>query len=355
MCTNGINSTLLQSIKDNVHDYGVNTRLAEIFLNADTSDRDNMLRISIDVVDSLITAHSKTSLRSMFENLCNFEETQRYNSNEYGRDHIIHSVTCFFLGIYINEKFIKNHDTCIDPFEWKLASLFHDIAYPLETNKNKTDYFAKILSYLSSQHHIPIDSLDEISILTPCGSEKNSLKLIDAKVKSLLGYKIRSHGQRSAINAKFKYECALMNNGYCHGIFSSLTVLYIASKLYNKYNPENKYDDIEKFNANWNYNYFEKYILNACAAIFLHNFKVITPRMTMKNSGCAYLMKLCDALQNWNRPRNHDSSLVSPNNYSISIHDNKLYFTAPKDEEKKINDELANTINMEHINISSAE
>jgi len=355
MCTNGINSTIWQSICCHADAYGFKSNLAEDFLAADTSNRGNLFLLAISVVDDIAAKHGKESLFSLFKNLHDFEKSQRNNNEQRGRDHIIHSVTCFFLGIYINEEFLKNYEAYVEPFEWKLASLFHDIAYPLEIDIDKTDYFSKIKKYLSSKHRIKIRSRDEINIVNQHGYRDNSLKLIDKKLESLLDYEKTRRANKRNVNAKKKYDCALMNNDYCHGIFSSLTVLYIAAALYNKNNREKNRHDIVVDNFNFNYTFFENDLLNACTAIFLHNFKLITPRMTMKYSRCAYLLKLCDALQNWSRPKNMDLSSVSPNNYSILIQNNQLYFTAPKSEAEIILNELNNTISMDYINISSAE
>ncbi len=43
------------------------------------------------------------------------------------RDHVSHSMFTFILGIVINDKLLRHPDVHVDPFEWKLASLFHDI------------------------------------------------------------------------------------------------------------------------------------------------------------------------------------------------------------------------------------
>ncbi|QLA15225.1 hypothetical protein [Desulfolutivibrio sulfoxidireducens] len=355
MCANGINGTILQSINNNCNIYGFDISTANDFLKTDTNDRNNLFELAKKIVENIAADHNKNSLSSMFMSLYEFEKIQRKNNNQRGRDHIIHSVTCFFLGIYINEEFLSKHNAKVDPFEWKLASLFHDISYPLEIDKNKLDYFKKITEHLSDNHDICICSLDEIKISYLRDHNKCSLKLIDNTLQKILYNNTDDTNQKTkAIN---KYNCALMNGNYCHGIFSSLTVLYIAAALYNRFNPTKKEDNIEPYNAGWNYKFFKNEILNSCTAIFLHNFKFITPKMTMEKSECAYLLKLCDALQNWNRPHNkRNATCTSPKEYYVGINSrDKLCFTAPKKYAQKIRDELNNTISMNNIIISSAE
>ena len=73
---------------------------------------------------------------------------------------------------------------------------------------------------------------------------------------------------------------------------SALTILYLIDLMYKK-------------NACWNQDNFEKHIVPACSAIFLHNLEdvVFFNTITIDTAALPYLLKLCDELQIWQRPK----------------------------------------------------
>ena len=116
-------------------------------------------------------------------------------------------------------------------------------------------------------------------------------------------------------------------------MISALTVLYLIDLMYQKNNSKREYNK-----SDWDQKYFETDVVSACSAIFLHNlgdnaFKNIDKT----KASLAYLLKLCDELQNWDRMREGDS----PENYDIQVQENKLIFkVSDQDRKDKIEDKI---------------
>ncbi|MCG7847634.1 MAG: hypothetical protein MIO93_00440, partial [ANME-2 cluster archaeon] len=79
-----------------------------------------------------------------------------------------------------------------------------------------------------------------------------------------------------------------------------------------------------------------------CSAIFLHNLSDDAFTKISKNKApLPYLLKLCDELQNWDRPDNNMLDGDSPENYNISIQNGVLCFEVKDGSIKdKISDKI---------------
>ena len=75
-----------------------------------------------------------------------------------------------------------------------------------------------------------------------------------------------------SVDATREYRAMLDSGRICHGVMSSLSVLYVIDLMYQKYNPVREYRDIyDPPGIIWNQSYFENDVVSACAAIFVHN------------------------------------------------------------------------------------
>ena len=52
------------------------------------------------------------------------------------RDHVVHALLTFTLGSYLGAKYITLNNSDVNILQWKLAGLFHDIGYPIQTAKD---------------------------------------------------------------------------------------------------------------------------------------------------------------------------------------------------------------------------
>lgn len=250
------------------------------------------------------------------------------------RDHYVHSVNVFILGlcIYIrNESFRRafekvnlnkglykySYDTRHEEFlyRWGIASLFHDVGYPVEItakqiNKfinfvvNTVDEGRRVKTKIDLEAFEDFNSIVEVSPLEEFSKEfaenvPESSRIDLLKPLDLIALKIHRdfHVDLDLIrNALFNYIYIMQESGFVdHGFYSAIIVLKWYGYLIQKcgYNP----------------NYFYYPIVDCASSILLHNcYKSVLMKEPFKlgklateKNPVAYLLILCDELQEWNR------------------------------------------------------
>ena len=259
---------------------------------------------------------------------------------ERQRDHFIHSVNVFLLGLAIysqNEKFrnvfknyvkkseykkfYKTKDNKFSDeeflYRWGVASLFHDIGYPFEIiGKQLNKFINDGVKSISNTYDVDVsidfkdfNEFNSIVRLEPYDFADNyraryhNSKIIDLfKPTEIMAHKI-------AHNFKFdnnQYHDLLkhLNNfvlymkekGFIdHGFFSAILVLNSYGNLMQKY-AKNK-------------DFFFYPIVDSASAILLHNYYNKTLQeepfclgpLFVESYPIAFLLILCDELQEWNR------------------------------------------------------
>jgi hypothetical protein len=131
-----INVTLRDIIEDYYDKYNLDTAVVQEFLIMEPRNkRESALEKyfaerrgkAAEIIRFTTERHGKQTLKYLTDELARVEYGIR-SLQRYIRDHVVHSVLTYILGIYINEKFALG----INPIQWKIASLFHDIGYPIE-------------------------------------------------------------------------------------------------------------------------------------------------------------------------------------------------------------------------------
>ena len=248
------------------------------------------------------------------------------------RDHVVHALLTYILGIYINEKMMPKFGERVDPFRWKISCLFHDISYPIELAhriiKKYLDNTNDILRSIGSTHSELIykftpNDMIRLQKIDEFGKPYNSFKLINKIFKKW----------ELDIDPEKQYKDIFAKGKICHGILSSLTLFFLIDQLYQKNNHDRINPDRTNIeNDQWNEKYFDEDIIPACSAIYLHNldksiFKnnKINPKIAPE----AFLLRLCDSLQEWSRPSSDMPEGYPPYLFDISIDENgRLNFVA---------------------------
>ena len=121
--------------------WDINKKLAKYFESdaniEKVSDIENIcafLRAPIDekyshispLIDEFMKRNSKGKLDLHISELYKIESATMNLTEK--RDHTIHSLNTYLLGLYINDKYLGNE---VNELQWKLAALFHDIGYPI--------------------------------------------------------------------------------------------------------------------------------------------------------------------------------------------------------------------------------
>ncbi len=255
------------------------------------------------------------------------------------RDHFIHSVNVFLLGLaiysqnneyrslfkrYVQRSKYKNyykirkkyfsHEEFL--YRWGIASLFHDIGYPVEIIGRQMEKFindgVKSISFsydvttaiefrdfneFNTIRRINYDFADDFVKAYP------DAKFLDLfKPTDLMAFKISKDLPDVDVNDLKKHLNRFIDimgeNGFIdHGFFSSILVLNSYGYLIQKYSK--------------NFNFFFYPIVDSATAILLHNYyrNVLMDKegefklgsLSPNKSPLAFLLILCDELQEWNR------------------------------------------------------
>ena len=282
----------------------------------------------------IMLAGSKNPFLDLLDVLSAYEE-RAATLIEKQRDHYIHSVNVFILGICIyggNARFrgafenaVMNENTSADNYEntreefffrWGLAALFHDVGYPVEiigrqiesflsfaTDADHDDKRGKIKAHLEFDNFRRLNSIAEvvpkkdfigefyrqtessvyIDLLQP-------IDLLAQKIHITLGIPIED-----IKNKLDTFTADMARFGFIdHGFYSAIIVL----KWYGYLIQITGGHPMRFYNA----------IVDSAGAILLHNYY---RNVLQKQFGCgpldvrayplAYLLMFCDEMQEWNR------------------------------------------------------
>jgi hypothetical protein len=280
---------------------------------------------------------------------------------EKQRDHFIHSVNVFILGlaIYSQNKHYRDafrqyvkkspykkyyrlngefsHEEFL--YRWGIAALFHDIGYPVEIiGKQMKKFVNDGIKSISNSYEVEtaidfkdFNEFNSIRRLNPTFGDNYwnvypEAKFIDLfKPTDIMAFKIAMDFPELNIAQVQKHLnrfVSIMGDGgfIDHGFFSSIIVLNSYGYLIQKYSK--------------NQDFFFYPIVDSATAILLHNyygnvlrkepFKLGTMHPT--RNPLAFLLILCDELQEWNRQplgvKNKQKSSV--NELQIKINDDLI-------------------------------
>ncbi len=249
------------------------------------------------------------------------------------RDHYVHSVNVFILGLCIYSQNVNfqnafdaaNLDKEIYPFSydtkgeeffyrWGIASLFHDVGYPVEIIGKQLNKFISFATEVDQQGkvntHLEFDNFEQFNSIAEIKPRGDFTKTYCQKYRvcdsldvlnpnDLLAHKLHlslSVDLQEIKGALDRFPEIMAKNGFIdHGYYSTIIVLRWYSYLIQScgYKPE----------------YFFYPILDSASAILLHNYykNVLLKApfnkdpLSPREHPIAYLLILCDELQEWNR------------------------------------------------------
>ncbi|WP_458405278.1 RyR domain-containing protein [Methanobrevibacter sp.] len=258
------------------------------------------------------------------------------------RDHFIHSVNVFILGLAIyaqnenyreifksyildNPYYVKYYKTPENEFSheeflyrWGIAALFHDIGYPFEIIGKQIDKVIEDgVKSVSVSYEIDanvdyrdfneFNSIVKISPFDYADEFRNRYRLTKVldlfKPTDIMAHKIAMDFNFNDMQFKklVKHLNSFVNymndhNFVDHGYFSAILVLNSYGKLIQKYVKKDK-------------DFFFYPIVDSATAILLHNYYNKTLQsdlfklgnMDPTDSPISYLLIFCDELQEWNR------------------------------------------------------
>ena len=272
---------------------------------------------------------------------------------ENQRDHYIHTVFVFLLGLAIyskNNRFRKifkeyaldkndypdSYSTNNEEFfyRWGISSLFHDVAYPLEITLNQVNrYINFIWSYPDAFYgdiklgiELPdFENFIDLPVLKP------SDKYNDKFLRKYSDYKSKFHSDTisilsESISSNFTLDFYEIKNNIMNFLENMKKNSFIDHGFYSAVIMLRWYYYLVK-TTKWNPAYFYFPIADAASAIFLHNYYQhilmknpfnLNP-MRAKTHPIAYLLILCDELQEWNRKGYGEKDLKNNSDINFDI------------------------------------
>lgn len=246
------------------------------------------------------------------------------------RDHFIHSIEVFILGInifYNNKTIQKQFNTFIENtnyhnyyttkfeeffYRWGITALFHDVAYPIEIISEQLKLYAKLLDSYSIQE-------DNLNFIIKFEGTDKFDKIKELKIKD--GYKNEFKEKNPTLNLKEYTSCIDILTKTISNRFS-LKGDFVKKILKNKLKDmeDGKYIDHGFYSAiivlkwyhsliektEWDPSYFIYPIVDVATAILLHNvfsrdLLEKTGKMNFNQYPLAFLLILCDELEEWDR------------------------------------------------------
>ena len=337
--------------------YGLNEDKLKDFLISTEWDNlqepDEFIKISdkaIELTKYIMMKNEKMDICDHIGGLADFESYIRKFKPKH-RDHVIHTMFTFILGIYINETYMKKSGVLVNPFQWKIACLFHDIGYPVgypdrllmfekKVDEIKKDY---VTNHNSLQHNFSGEN----------GAVNSTTKIIPFKVDDeSIGQLTRNQNSfeliqnylqlNNEIDLKKEY-LDFDKNKIHHGIISSLAVLSMIDLMYYTNNPSGECSSkiviTKEGKTDFNQKHFDNDIIPACSAIYIHShkskwFKHI--KINCSKTPVAFLLRLSDCLQEWDRPSGENGDGLSSDYFEIEFNGSDLIFNVniPNDTKK---------------------
>ena len=346
-----INDTIKAKIYNFVGNYGIYNYKLEEYLNLQPGSLERRNR-SIVLIQEIMTAHGKESLHKYLSELSRIEAGIK-ELEPWVRDHVSHAILCYILGIFINEYYlIDNFGVQINSFQWKLTGLFHDIGYPVEIAQNLLTPYNDKIDEIGIELGVPIEEEPIFKVaydkLVTISHGINSLNLIQDQLSN---WDIN-------IDVHHEYSNRQKTGKVCHGIISSLLLLKVLDKMYEAFNPNREFIDIYKegTNINWNQHYFENDVIPACSSIFIHNLPIQSfngTRIDPQKAPLAFLLKLSDTLQDWERSSKDLPTGLPSNSFDLIYENNSIMIKTLIEQIRvdKINKELADFLEIDNIKV----
>lgn len=300
----------------------------------DRSKYDKRQEKSLELIRKILDIHGKEDIVKFLGKLASIEPRIQ-KLQPWVRDHVVHAINTFLVGVYILEKvnFPPFKGARFDyPFMWKLCGPTHDLGYPIEIAHNiKKDFVDEMNSIL--------DNIKSPSPkLKPNTYPENLEKLCDNWDSNKIIQK-RLTEWALGIDVEEYYDWLKKKNKTDHGVISALSQLKVIEAMYYRVNPKRKNDDINMNDLNFNQKNFDLDIVSASAALFIHNIDLnyygFSNKIDFGLSPLAFLLFLCDTFQEWDR-YSENRPVYSGDNFDVICNYNEISLSVPTELEDKI-------------------
>jgi hypothetical protein len=310
--------------------------LVEFFL---TTNLDRRYECSKQIISNLWERHGKQVLYLEFlDKLGDYEIGARYFKKTH-RDHVTHQAYVYFLGLFLSanakvlsldsgkriesaEEYYKD-----EKFSWRLASTFHDIAYPFQIFSEEMNSYFNLLNdkIEKTDFYLPLNIKDDLYSIQ---IKRESIpELIEKKTGRNIYKYFKKRSKKGRSTNGQKVSCGYLD----HGFMGAVLFLKLTDYLYKKH-PEWPQQDIT----------FNEEILDAASAIAIHNFEWGSNDEKINiTDKIPYLLVLSDMIQEWDR-FSPDKMMLPPTGVDIQFNENniRIYLALDDQRIKKIQSEL---------------
>ena len=267
---------------------------------------DNIIDIDINnekriksIIEALknmwVKKHLKSTTFLIFEDFNDFENNL-FKLPSY-RGHFIHQFNVFLLGYFILNKLLHNErvknifriNSTEMNFTWMLASTFHDMGYPIEKIGELVRLYFDMFLKVETNYDINIENILTYNFYNYIQYLAEFHYIIDRLQEN------RWNLYTSNKKLDFKFQDKLLNKlrKKDHGTISSILLLHSLLTKEKLVNMEN-----------WINRDLPFWIMPACHAISLHTFTHKEIQIKFEKFPFAFLLSLCDELQDWGRSLN---------------------------------------------------
>ena len=296
-------------------------------------------------------------------------ETNASVFTEKHRDHYVHSVSVFVLGLVIYQscpsvssafssrygKGSFTSETGSFLFTWGNAALFHDIGYPIEIASNQAKRFVRTLSGIANPDAKPdvgikIEPESDMLVLKTASwspAERNALDLLVDGIDRFL-----PNNPDRIRDLTEGYLAKMFREHYVdHGFYGALILLRTYAESMQRASLPSDRFDLE--------------IVTAASAIFMHNLYPYNLAndpdfgpLKVEQHPAGFLLMLCDILQEWNRKGygKKNYGMTYPKNSGIKVTEDSLRVNyvsegarLPTDFGKKKEEELKACLGLESV------
>lgn len=325
-------------------------RIVSEFLDCD--DERHRETLASLIANYTLLPHAKgAEIAPLLDTMNMFELFEQYTYKK-NRKHLVHQVYTFLLGLLFYENVVRIREKINSEmrsttnifssgnekgeflFRWRLASLTHDLGNGISLFENNDEKINKYIFYLqllsNEQWGSRYDSIEKLLVLNDGRRSLELLDLIDGT-----DYLMRFFEHLSSTPFENIY--------YDHGVMSSIILLKLLDSMYSKYDGQTI--EHKGHLASFKRTIFEKSIVQTAYAIAFHNLDFYpdiistiwgtTKLYDFENNPFCWLLKICDTLQEWNKPRASDETdYIMPSKTELELEpDTILIRKYPKKKE----------------------
>ena len=296
---------------------------------------------SIYIIEKILNINDKKDIMKFLGRLAKIELTIQELQPKV-RDHVVHALNTFILGVYILEKVdfppLKNARFGY-PFMWKLCGPTHDIGYPIEIAHNIEGFCVDKISFDMNNSYISEmnDILNDLNSPSPKVEPELFPKYLDELCTNRDANKIIQKrlecDWKLGIDVEKYYDWLKEENKTDHGVVGALAQLKVIDAIYYKNNPKMEYGNKYRNNLDYNQENFDIDIVNACSALFIHNisskYEGFKNKISFKIAPLAFLLFLCDTFQEYDR-HSENRTVYSGNDFKISCNHDFISLSVPE-------------------------